>query len=81
MMAWASLPMIQKIQRNLEQPDQITFQFRTKIDGIKLPKISLIMQNSNECINVLVKKLGVIGLQPNKTFEKKRKQDLIGEEQ
>ena len=73
LVAWATLPSLEQIRRNLDNPDSITFIWR-KVEVEKEQwNLSLIMQNANECVNLIVKHLKRQGLVVNKNYEKKRK--------
>ena len=72
LVAWATLPSLEQIKRNLDFPDSITFVWR-KIDEKDPWQLSVIMQNANECLNFIVRHLKRQGLIVNKNYEKKRK--------
>ena len=74
LLAWASLPALEKIKHSLEANDQITLQFRPAAEGRKPWVVNVLMnQNSNECISLIVKHLKRDGVKVKKDFEKKRK--------
>jgi hypothetical protein len=50
----------------------VTFQWR-KVDEKDQWTLSVVMQNANECLNLIVKHLKNQGLAVNKNYEKKRK--------
>jgi hypothetical protein len=56
LVAWATLPALEQIRRNLDNPDSITFIWR-KIDEKDPWNLSVVMQNANECVNLIVKHL------------------------
>lgn len=72
LVAWATLPALEQIKRNLDNPDSITFIWR-KVDENGQWTLNVIMQNGNECLNQIVKNLKTKGLIVNKNYEKKRK--------
>ena len=72
LVAWFTLPALEQIKRNLDNPDSISFIWR-KIDDLDSLEFKMIMQNANECVNLVVKQLKKQGLQVNKNYEKKRK--------
>lgn len=72
LLAWASLPAIERINHSLTANDQIQMKFRS-IQGRKPWVLKVLMnQNSNECISLIVKHLKREGVQVQKEFEKKR---------
>jgi hypothetical protein len=72
LLAWASLPALERINHSLTANDQITMRFRS-IEGRKPWVLNVLMnQNSNECISLIVKHLKREGVIVNKEFEKKR---------
>lgn len=73
LLAWASLPALEKIKHSLEANDQIVLQWRS-LDGHKPWILKVLMNyNSNECISLIVKHLKRVGVLVHKQFEKKRK--------
>lgn len=68
MTGWFSLTAIQEIKRNLDNPDSISFRFAGDDT-----EFSLIMQNANECVNMIVKQIKRGGLSVHKKYEKKKK--------
>lgn len=74
LLAWASLPALEKIKHSLESNDQITLQWRPTAEGRKPWVVNVLMnQNSNECISLICKHLKRDGVSVKKDFEKKRK--------
>jgi hypothetical protein len=73
LIAWFTLPSLEQIKRNLENPDSISFLWR-KVDDIDHQlEFRMIMQNSQECVNMIVRNMKRTGLIINKIYEKKRK--------
>ncbi len=72
LVAWFTLPALEQIKRNLDNPDSISFIWR-KVDDYDALEFKMLMQNSNECVNLIVKYLKRAGLSVNKNYEKKRK--------
>ena len=74
LVGWFSLGALEQIKRNLDNPDSITFIWRspTGDEGDKA-EYRLIMQNANECVNLIVKSLKKQGLQVVKNYEKKQR--------
>jgi hypothetical protein len=56
LIAWATLPSLEQIRRNLDNPDSVTFIWR-KVDEKDPWSLSVVMQNANECLNLIVKHL------------------------
>lgn len=81
--AWFTLPSLEQIKRSVDQPDSLIFQYRRKIEegaagggggaAQQNHEFKIIMQNSTECINTIVKNLKTQGLNVSKGYEKKRK--------
>lgn len=72
LVAWFTLPALEHIKRNLDNPDSISFVWR-KIDDYDPLEFQMLMQNANECVNMVVKNLKKQGLMVDKKYEKKRK--------
>jgi hypothetical protein len=70
LVGWFSLGALEQIRRNLDNPDSITFIWRSGEDAGKA-EYRLIMQNANECINLIVKALKKQGMQVVKNYDKK----------
>jgi hypothetical protein len=71
--AWFTLPALEQIKRNLDNPDSISFIWRRVDDSPEALEFKMIMQNANECVNLIVKHLKKQGLIVNKNYEKRRK--------
>lgn len=73
LLAWASLPALEKIEHSLEANDQIMLQWRAT-EGQKPWILKVLMNyNSNECISLIVRHLKRVGVQVDKQFARKRK--------
>ena len=70
LVAWYSLAAVEEVKRNLDLPESVTLGFR---DGSKLDLA--LMQNANECVNLVVKRLKAKGLAVHKDYEKRKKPD------
>ena len=59
--AWFTLPSLEQIKRSVDQPDSLVFIYRRKLEeGVTPPQhleFKIIMQNSTECINTILKNL------------------------
>ena len=77
LVGWFSLGALEQIRRNLDNPDSITFIWRSGADTGKADtgkaEYRLIMQNANECVNIIVKALKKQGMQVVKNYDKKQK--------
>jgi hypothetical protein len=72
--AWFTLPTLEQIKRNMENPNSISFIWRKLEDsGDHQFEFKFVMKNSSDCINFLLAKLKTMGLIVNKGYEKKRK--------
>jgi len=56
LVAWATLPSLEQIRRNLESSDNITFIWK-KVDEKEQWNLNVVIHNANECINLIVKHL------------------------
>jgi hypothetical protein len=56
LIAWATLPSLEQVRRNLDHPDNVTFIWR-KVDEKEPWSLTVLMQNANECIQLIVKHL------------------------
>jgi hypothetical protein len=74
---WFTLPSLEQIKRSVDQPDSLVFVYRRKLEeGVSAPQtleFKIVMQNSTDCINMIVKNLKSHGLNVSKGYEKKRK--------
>lgn len=74
LVGWFSLGALEQIKRNLDNPDSITFIWRSPTgEEEEKAEYRLIMQNANECVNLIVKALKKQGLQVVKNYEKKQR--------
>lgn len=72
--AWFTLPALEQINRNMENPNSISFIWRKLEDsGDHQLEFKFVMKNSSDCINFLLAKFKAMGLVVNKGYEKKRK--------
>ena len=75
--AWFTLPSLEQIKRSVDQQDNLIFIYRRKQEeGISAPQpleFKILMANSTECINMIIKNLKSHGLNVSKGYEKKRK--------
>ena len=73
LVSWGTLPTIDNIKRNLDNPDFLTITWR-KVD-FKDPWILniLLPNNANDCVNLILKHLKKQGLVIDKKYEKKKK--------
>ena len=71
LIAYATLPSLEAIKRNLDNSDKITFIWRKVNGGEEQWILSVVMQNVNECVNQIVKLLKGRGFTINKNYEKK----------
>ncbi len=72
LLGWFTLPALERIQRNLDNPDSISLVWRS--DGEEAgtqQQFKLIMQNANDCVNMIVKALKKQGANVNKNYQKK----------
>lgn len=73
LVSWGTLPTIDNIKRNLDNPDFLTISWR-KVD-FKEPWILSILlpNNAGDCVNLILKHLKKQGLNIDKKYEKKKK--------
>ena len=73
LVSWGTLPTIDNIKRNLDNPDFLTISWR-KVD-YKEPWILniLLPNNANDCVNIILKHLKKQGMVVDKKYEKKKK--------
>lgn len=72
LVSWSTLTAIQKVRRNLDLHDQVTFIFK-KLDDQEPLQLTLVMQNAQECVNMIIGHLKKQGISVKKDYEKKRK--------
>ena len=72
LMAWASLASLEQMRRNLENPDCVTFVWR-KVDERDQWQLTVMIANSQDCINLIVKHLKNMEISVGKNYEKKKK--------
>ena len=74
LVGWFSLGALEQIRRNLDNPDSITFIWRSPTgEEADKSEYRLIMHNANDCVNLIVKALKKQGLQVVKNYDKKQK--------
>jgi hypothetical protein len=75
LIAWFTLPTLEQIKRNMDSPNSISFIWRRLEDASDQHQLEfkLQMQNSQDCIAMVVKHLKAMGITVNKGYEKKRK--------
>jgi len=73
LVSWGTLPTIDNIKRNLDNPDFLTISWR-KVD-IKEPWVLqvLLPNNANDCVSLILKHLKTTGLVIDKKYQKFRK--------
>lgn len=72
LLAWTTLPSLGEIKRNLDNPDIVNFVWR-KVNEKDPWSLTVIMQNSQECLNQIMRNLKLMGFSVNKNYEKKRR--------
>lgn len=79
LIGWFTLPALERIQRNLDNPDSISLVWRNNNDEEEEKtthqQFRLIMQNANDCVNMIVKALKKQGATVNKNYQKKQKSE------
>ena len=74
LIGWFTLPALEQIKRNMDNPNSISFIWR-KLEDSNDHKLEFKMQmvNSPDCLNLIMKNLKTLGIQVSKVYEKKRK--------
>lgn len=73
LVSWGTLPTIDNIKRNLDNPDFLTISWR-KVDHKDPWILSILVPNhANDCVNLIIKHLKKQGLAIDKKYEKKKK--------
>jgi len=73
LVSWGTLPTIDNIKRNLDNPDFLTISWR-KVDYKEPWILSILLpNNANDCVNLILKHLKKQGLVIEKKYEKKKK--------
>jgi hypothetical protein len=73
LVSWGTLPTIDNIKRNLDNPDFLTISWR-KVDYKEPWILSILLpNNANDCVNLILKHLKKQGLLIDKKYEKKQK--------
>lgn len=73
LVAWFTLPSLQQVKRNMDNPDNISFIWRKTEEQETQLEFKMFMKNSQECLNLITKNLKNIGIGVSKVYEKKRK--------
>lgn len=73
LVSWGTLPTIDNIQRNLDNPDFLSISWR-KVDHKEPWVLSILLpNNANDCVNLILKHLKNHGLSIDKKYAKKKK--------
>ena len=73
LVSWGTLPTIDSIRRNLDNPDMLTVNFR-KVDEKDPWTMSILLpNNANDCVNLILSHLKKQGLVIDKKYQKKKK--------
>ena len=73
LVSWGTLPTIDNIRRNLENPDFLTVSWR-KVDEKEPWVLNILLpNNANDCVNLILKHLKKQGLLIDKKYQKKKK--------
>lgn len=82
LVSWGTLPTIDNIKRNLDNPDSLRISWR-KVDYKDPWSLSLqLPNNANDCVKLILSHLKKQGLVIDKKYEKKKKlteKDVTGE--
>lgn len=73
LVSWGTLPTIDNIKRNLDNPDFLRISWR-KVDYKEPWSLNILLpNNANDCVNLILKHLKKQGLVIDKKYEKKKK--------
>lgn len=73
LVSWGTLPTIDNIKRNLDNPDFLRLSWR-KVDYKEPWSLSILLpNNANDCVNLILRHLKKQGLVIDKKYEKKKK--------
>lgn len=73
LVSWGTLPTIDNIKRNLDNPDFLRISWR-KVDYKEPWNLSILLpNNANDCVNLILRHLKKQGLVIDKKYEKKKK--------
>ena len=73
LVSWGTLPTIDNIKRNLDNPDYLTISWR-KVDYKEPWLLNILLpNNANDCVNLILKHLKKQGMVVDKKYEKKKK--------
>lgn len=73
LVSWGTLPTIDSIKRNLDNPDMLTITWRKVGDREPWTLNLLLPNNANDCVNLILKHLKKQGLIIDKKYQKKKK--------
>lgn len=73
LVSWGTLPTIDSIKRNLDNPDMLTVTWRKVGDREPWTLSILLPNNANDCVNLILKHLKKQGLIIDKKYQKKKK--------
>lgn len=73
LVSWGTLPTIDSIKRNLDNPDMLTVTWRKVGDREPWTLNILLPNNANDCVNLILKHLKKQGLIIDKKYQKKKK--------
>ena len=73
LVSWGTLPAIDQIRRNLDNPDMLQITWRKVGDRDPWTLNILLPNNANDCVNLILKHLKKQGLLIDKKYQKKKK--------
>lgn len=73
LVSWGTLPTIDAIKRNLDNPDMLTINWRKVGEREPWTLNILLPNNANDCVNLILKHLKKQGLIIDKKYQKKKK--------
>lgn len=73
LVSWGTLPTINNIKRNLDNPDFLTINWRKVADKDPWVLNILLPNNANDCVSLILKHLKKQGLIIDKKYQKKKK--------
>lgn len=73
LVGWFTLPALEQVKRNMDNPDSIAFVWRKTEDQETQLEFKMIMKASQDCLNLITKNLKGCGIGVTKVYEKKRK--------
>lgn len=73
LVSWGTLPTIDNIKRNLDNPDYLTVSWR-KVDDKEPWVLNILLpNNANDCVQLILRHLKKQGLSIDKKYSKKKK--------